>query len=283
MIGSVCAIDPRPRDDSSSAIAILEEFAQLVMGELELRQLVAVDSLTGAMSRRAFKDAAARDVALARRHHTALSVLVLDLDHFKSINDTYGHAGGDQVLVAVAAAVQQQLRGSDLFGRLGGEEFAILLPHADADRAYDVAEKLRQVVRALRIERSHPPMSVSVSIGVAPLDAASDDIDELLNKADQALYDAKRSGRNRTSVWRPSGKAPQEDRRRVLKAGRLIFNNRFSAVHCTVRTLWAGGAEVSVAGTLGLPDELTLVVKSEQTERKCHVTARTETRLVLAF
>jgi diguanylate cyclase (GGDEF)-like protein len=283
VIGSVCAIDPVPRPTAGSEIAILAELAELAMNELELRRLATVDGLTGTMSRRAFKEATDRQVALARRHRNALSLIAFDLDHFKTINDTYGHPAGDQVLAGVARAVTSQLRTSDLFGRLGGEEFAVLLPHTDAARAYDVAEKLRAGLRAVKFPGSHPPIIASASFGVATFDPGTDDTEQLFTKADEALYDAKRSGRNRSSAWRPSGAAIDQDRRRVLKAGKLVFNNRFSAVDCTVRWLWETGAEVTVSNTHGVPDEVNLVIRSDHADWHCKITTRTDTRVVLEF
>lgn len=283
VIGSVCAVDPAPRSVSGTEVAILEELAQLAMDELELRQLATVDSLTGTMSRRAFKDAATRQVALARRHRNALSLVSLDIDHFKSINDTYGHLAGDQVLIGVARAASEQLRHSDMIGRLGGEEFSILLPHTDAARAYDVAEKLRTHLRTLKFPGSHPPIIASASFGVATLDPGADDAERLFTKADEALYDAKRSGRNRSSVWRSSGAVADPERRRVLKAGKLVFNNRFSAVDCTIRWLWETGAEVTVSSSQGVPDELNLTIRSDHVDWHCRVVTRTDTRLVLEF
>src|SRR5262249_3350165 len=153
-----------------------------------------------------------------------LGAVSFDIDHFKTINDTYGHAAGDQVLKAVSAAVGERLRQGDVFARLGGEEFVALLPDADATIAFDVAEKLRNVVRSLKFPGSKPPIFVSASFGVAMFDPGSDDLDRLLAKADEALYEAKRNGRNRTERWRGSTTATtrQVTRRRVLKAGRLI-------------------------------------------------------------
>lgn len=283
VIGSVCAIDPLPRPHAGREVAILEVLAQLAMEGLELRQQATVDGLTRTMSRRAFKDATERQVALARRHRNAVSLISFDIDHFRAINDTYGHPAGDQVLVGVTKAVADHLRHSDLFGRLGGEEFSILLPHTDAERAYDVAEKLRTHLRTLKFPGSHPPITASASFGVATLDPGADDSERLLTKADEALQDAKRSGRNRTSVWRASGAATDPERRRVLKAGKLVFNNRFSAVDCSVRWLWETGAEVTVSSAQGVPDEVNLVIRSDQADWHCRIVTRTDTRLVLEF
>jgi diguanylate cyclase (GGDEF)-like protein len=282
-IGSVCAIDSAVRQFGPRERAILTELAHVAMNELELRRLASTDALTGVASRRAFKDEAGKFVALARRHRSALSCITLDLDHFKSINDTYGHAAGDQVLSAVSLLVTGQLRRTDLFGRLGGEEFAVLLPHTDQHRAYEAAEKLRLAIRTLKIPGSHPPIAVSGSFGVAGLDPVGDDIDSLLQKADEALYAAKRAGRNRSAVWQPAGAVAQAERRRVLKAGRIVFMDRHAVTDCTVRVLWENGAELALSSTLDVPDTFSLQIRSDGAEWACEVTARTEQRLIVSF
>lgn len=282
-IGSICAIDSVVRSFGERERAILTELAHVAMNELELRRLASTDGLTGVSSRRAFKEEAGKFVALARRHRSALSCITFDLDHFKSVNDTYGHAAGDQVLSAVSQLVAGQLRRTDLFGRLGGEEFAVLLPHTDQHRAYDAAEKLRTTIRTLKIPGSHPPIAVSASLGVASLDPVGDDIDSLLQKADEALYAAKRAGRNRSAIWQPVGAVVQGERRRVLKAGRIVFMNRHAVTDCTVRSLSETGAELVMSSTLDIPDTFDLQIRSDGAEWPCRVTGRTEQRLIVDF
>jgi diguanylate cyclase (GGDEF)-like protein len=284
-IGTLCAIDSKPRDFSSRDTEVLQGLASIVMSELELRQLATSDSLTGVLTRRAFKEDARKFVAQARRHRTRLSAVTFDLDHFKAINDTYGHAAGDKVLVAVTQAASKQLRASDLLGRLGGEEFVLLLPDTDTTAALAVAEKLRGAFRALRFAGSHPPIQVSASFGVATLDHSIDDIERLLVKADEALYSAKNSGRNRSVAWAGSttGATKQVNRRRVLKAGTLIFNHRKSTVSCTVRGLWDTGADLELSTTVGLPDELALAIRSDDFESKCRIVNRQPERLEVEF
>jgi len=123
-LGTLCCIDSVARTPSPDQIAVLQDLARLVIDELELRLLATTDSLTAAMTRRAFLEAARRDVALARRHDRALSCLLIDADHFKAVNDQYGHAAGDEVLRRLVTVCRTQLRTSDYIGRLGGEEFA---------------------------------------------------------------------------------------------------------------------------------------------------------------
>ena len=282
-IGSVCAIGSTARDFTPRDQAILAELAGLAMSEIELRQIAAVDSLTGFQNRRAFKQDAQKFVALAKRHHHALSCISFDIDHFKAINDTYGHAGGDQVLAAVARAVVSQQRQSDLVGRLGGEEFAVLLPHTDGLRAMEVAEKLRLLFRGLAFPGSHPPISISASFGVATLDPNSDDIDTLLQKADEAVYEAKRGGRNRCNSWRQAGNLPQDERRRVLKAAQIRLNNRNSTIDCTLRGLGQTSAEIAVLDPHNVPDTFTLRVPTDGLQWSCRVVARTTERAILEF
>jgi diguanylate cyclase (GGDEF)-like protein len=158
------------------------------------------DFLTGVWSRRAFFDATQRELLRARRMKRALSLLVFDVDHFKRLNDTYGHAVGDQVLVAIAQCAAREIRSIDYLARIGGEEFAVLLPEADASAALAVAERLRASLS--EHVHAHPSIPdaglavpVSVSIGAA-LATEEESISELLNRADHALYQAKAAGRN---------------------------------------------------------------------------------------
>src|SRR5690606_27279597 len=123
--------------------------AALVMRELELRMEATTDVLTGAGSRRALKEEVRKHLALAARHTMPLSCIALDIDHFKRVNDTYGHAAGDQVLTGTVRALKEALRQSDFIGRVGGEEFVIVLPQTEQSTAIQVAEKLRKIVRSL--------------------------------------------------------------------------------------------------------------------------------------
>jgi len=282
-IGSICAIGSTARDFSPREQAILAELAALAMSEIELRTIAAADGLTGVMTRRAFKDDAQRFISLAKRHRGALSCISFDLDHFKAVNDTYGHAGGDQVLVGVAKATASILRKSDLVGRLGGEEFAVLLPHTDSLRAIEVADKLRLIFRGLTFPGSQPPISITASFGISTLDPATDDLDTLLQKADEALYEAKRAGRNRCTAWRPSGTVAPADRRRVLKAGQVLLNDRQSTIDCTLRSLGEASAEISIVDPHILPETFVLRVVSDGLEWPCTIIARTEQRAIVAF
>jgi len=189
------------------------------------------------------------------------------------------------VIKAVTRAASAELRQSDLFGRLGGEEFAVLLPDADDFAAMEVAEKLRHALLGIQFPGSHPPITVSASFGVAALDPGSDDIDSLLVKADEALYEAKATGRNRSQLWRgtTTSTTRQVTRRRVLKAGQLVFNDRKSTIDCTVRSLWETGADVDVSTSYDIPDEVLLMIKSGGFQWRAKVATRRPASLELEF
>jgi diguanylate cyclase (GGDEF)-like protein len=155
------------------------------------------DSLTGALSRGYVTELAQHDVALARRHGRPLAVAMLDIDHFKQVNDTYGHPAGDRVLCAMVAACRHCLRSSDYLGRIGGEEFVCVMPEAAAGDAMACAERMRREIAAARTPTDSGTLRVTVSIGVAVLDRTHGTLDALLGAADAALYQAKDAGRDR--------------------------------------------------------------------------------------
>ena len=196
-LGTLCAVDTKPRTLSTEELAILSDLAHIVMDELELRRLATTDSLTGSLSRRGFREEAARDFALARRHKNELSCMLLDVDHFKRLNDTHGHAAGDTVLQGIVDICRSNLRASDYIGRIGGEEFAIMLPQTGGKAALEVAERMRHAIEARAFETQAGLLKVTVSFGVAPCDKSVADIDALLRRCDVALYGAKSGGRNR--------------------------------------------------------------------------------------
>jgi len=155
------------------------------------------DSLTGVASRRAFSEAAEAEMQRALRYRTELSLLMMDLDHFKVVNDTHGHVTGDAVLVSFAQTVQQLVRKVDLVARLGGEEFVVLLPNITAEQATALAERIREAVHNSRLLVEGKPLQFSVSIGVAQFDRRELSLTGWLARADAALYQAKAQGRNR--------------------------------------------------------------------------------------
>jgi diguanylate cyclase (GGDEF)-like protein len=198
-LGSLCAIDVKPRDFPATQIAILSSFAKLVVDELELRTIASSDHLSGALSRRAFTEQAANEAERASRYGRPLSLAILDIDFFKKVNDTHGHAAGDVAIKRVAEASMAAMRGSDALGRIGGEEFALLMPETTIENARLFAERLRATIEGLDID-APPRMRVTVSIGVAEFAAKAEKIEDTLARADQALYAAKHGGRNRVEA-----------------------------------------------------------------------------------
>lgn len=165
--------------------------------EEEIARQAQTDYLTGVFNRRYFMAQGSAEIERARRYGSALSILMLDIDFFKRINDRYGHSTGDAVLRKLTEVCQFALRSLDVFGRLGGEEFAILLPETDQVAALDVAERLRLIVADARVPiEGAQAVSFTVSIGVSSMLPTSGGIDDLLNAADKALYAAKNAGRN---------------------------------------------------------------------------------------
>ncbi len=157
------------------------------------------DSLTGIGNRMAYDTTITREIARARRHNSELSLLVIDIDLFKQINDRFGHATGDKVLRTVANEIQQALRTSDVLFRYGGEEFVVILPNTHQDRAHEIAERLRLAVAALKLDNEQEDFSVTISIGNSALRNKDNSI-ALFKRADEALYIAKSNGRNKVET-----------------------------------------------------------------------------------
>jgi diguanylate cyclase (GGDEF)-like protein len=164
----------------------------------DVQRLATTDGLTGIANRRQFTELAQRQLSTAQRNHRPLSALMLDIDHFKQVNDTHGHAVGDEVIKSVAGILAAHLRSHDIVGRLGGEEFAAVMLEMHGDPA-EAAERIRAAVETATSPGIHGPVSVTVSVGLAEL-KPDDTRDTLLNRADEALYRAKRQGRNKVQV-----------------------------------------------------------------------------------
>lgn len=172
--------------------------------EKEMRRLASYDSLTGLLSRHAFLDNANNYTSLANREGTVFSVMIIDLDKFKSINDKYGHPAGDAVLKLFADVVNSVARRSDIVGRLGGEEFAMLLPSTSTAEAIEFSGRLHDAINKAVVKYNDNIISYTASIGLTSFDPRScDDIDDMLARADLALYQAKRAGRNQTAAFNP--------------------------------------------------------------------------------
>ncbi|HJW46392.1 MAG TPA: GGDEF domain-containing protein, partial [Lysobacter sp.] len=162
--------------------------------------LALTDTLTGVANRRHIETAAGDAVAQARITGEPLAVLTFDLDWFKRINDGHGHAGGDQVLVRVARACESVLRSNDLLGRIGGEEFVVLLPNTPEEGAATVAERLRECVARIDLSDIAAGLNVTISLGLAMLRPQDDGLHDVIDRADAALYRAKDAGRNRVEA-----------------------------------------------------------------------------------
>jgi diguanylate cyclase (GGDEF)-like protein/PAS domain S-box-containing protein len=185
------------------------------------QQLARTDSLTGVNNRRYWFELAEHEFAVAARYRHPLSVIMFDIDHFKLVNDRFGHAVGDQVLEQVAQAARAALRSTDVIGRYGGEESVIALPVTTAEQAHPVAERIRAGVAAIRLPTPDGDAAVTISIGIAEMmlapaggrlggDASVEDVSQ---RADEAMYAAKQAGGNRTAIWSATRTVPEETRR----------------------------------------------------------------------
>jgi diguanylate cyclase (GGDEF)-like protein len=177
--------------------------SELVHDAEAIERLACLDGLTGLNNRRHFLALADTEWSRFRRYGRPLAMLMIDIDLFKSINDTYGHDVGDKVIKTVAEILKDNKRGSDFAGRLGGEEFALILPEATLDSAAAAAERLRRLVAECVITADSGFIPVTISVGSSVCDANTTGIEQLLKEADVALYEAKRAGRNRVCRFTP--------------------------------------------------------------------------------
>ena len=217
-VGTLCVIDSRPRQMSESDLETLRYLALWVEDELQMQALSAgqvaliaerdelarrgsLDSLTRAWNRGAIMDVLERELARVGREGLPLSVIMADVDHFKNVNDSFGHRAGDTVLLGGVRNLRATLRPYDAIGRFGGEEFMIVLPHCDRWGAQTIAERMRKRVEAERFETSSGQVAATLSLGVATTGAVAVPVAEaLIEAADRALYQAKTAGRNRVAL-----------------------------------------------------------------------------------
>jgi two-component system, cell cycle response regulator len=178
-------------------VAIHADITERRAMEEELRRLAVTDALTGVANRRHLMATGDKEVERRRRSHKPLSALMLDIDHFKRINDSWGHPAGDAVIRALARRCSELVRGTDTVGRIGGEEFALVLPMTDLGRALELAERIRAAIAAETVSWEGQPIAFTVSIGAAEVVDAQSDFASLIGRADAALYAAKEAGRNR--------------------------------------------------------------------------------------
>jgi diguanylate cyclase (GGDEF)-like protein len=199
---------------NSMVVSLAEARERFHEYERELVNLATTDVLTGIYNRRHFLDVAAHQMEQARRYGRPLSLVLLDIDHFKKVNDTYGHAVGDEVIRHVARIAKNSLRKTDIFARYGGEEFIVLMPETTSGAAFFVSERTRGLIAASPAESGDEKIMTTISFGISAfeknsLETAGEEttgeetagLEQLINQADQALYASKNSGRNRTTLF----------------------------------------------------------------------------------
>jgi diguanylate cyclase (GGDEF)-like protein len=204
------------REDHSGLAELMPLVARELGGALRMAALVeesqrqaSIDMLTGLMNRRAFMPAIRNEVARGKRYGHPLCVLLLDVDHFKQINDRFGHAAGDLVLGAVGKLLSTTLRGSDYAARWGGEEFVVALTNTDVEGGRLAAERARVAVESLDIDDGKgEPIAVTASVGLASLQP-DESVEQLMDRADRAMYAAKYAGRNRVGLDEPAADTPR--------------------------------------------------------------------------
>jgi diguanylate cyclase (GGDEF)-like protein len=176
--------------------------AQLKSAMKKYAQLAYEDELTGVKNRRAFQERATEELIRSRRYNHIVSIAVLDIDFFKKVNDSYGHASGDYVLKIFAEFFSHNIRDIDLFARIGGEEFIILLPETDAKDTFIMANRLREMLskKVIYLEESNQNITITCSIGISQSSSKNFDLDTLMANADEALYKSKSQGRNRCTI-----------------------------------------------------------------------------------
>jgi diguanylate cyclase (GGDEF)-like protein len=184
-------------------VALQREVDERVKAQAMAEHLAITDSLTGLSNRRQLLQVAEREVLLATRYGRDLSIIIFDIDHFKQVNDNFGHVSGDKVLQAVSKFVHNSVRKCDIVGRYGGEEFALLLPETNSTKAQLMFERIRTAIAAMSIELDRGSTSVTISAGIVQVDNSEKNVtlEQLLDRADQALYVAKGNGRNQTRVF----------------------------------------------------------------------------------
>ena len=187
------------RHDHGGAVISHRDITDRKLLEFKLVKLAATDSLTGLPNRRYFVETSDLEVERINRFGGTASLIIVDLDRFKSINDTYGHAGGDEALRCVAHACEGRLRRGDILARIGGEEFALMLPGTHERGALVLAEKLRKMIEDTRVPNARGEFSITASFGIAEIRTGDKGVVDALHRADTALYAAKKSGRNRVT------------------------------------------------------------------------------------
>lgn len=189
-------------------LIVLHDITKLKGIQNELRLLASRDSLTGAVNRRHFMELAKRELTRAKRYKRSFALILMDMDGFKKVNDTYGHQAGDQALLMLKRICTQGTRVVDVFARFGGEEFALMMPETSLDSAAIIAERLRATLESTVIKSGSHKFNVTISMGVTECGRRKDDtLDAMLSRADKALYHAKEKGRNQVQILRAERKS----------------------------------------------------------------------------
>ncbi len=206
-LGTLCIIDHQPRQLAPLQRTILADLAGIVIDEMELRQanrelslLAHTDPLTAVLNRRSFLTLAERELGRLRRNGSPASLLAIDIDHFKQINDRLGHEAGDRALMMFARRLSDEIRVQDVFARTGGEEFGLILPDTNSTQAYAAAERLRRAVEGAAFDLDGSSLTLTISIGISALHLDQGGIGGAMRRADAALYAAKHAGRNRVMM-----------------------------------------------------------------------------------
>lgn len=182
-------------------VEVFHDITEQKQREERLYQRATRDPMTGVFNRGHFTELSTQEIDRARRFAEPLSLIMIDIDHFKKINDSHGHDIGDRAIITLTRVCSEQIRKIDILGRLGGEEFAVVLPRANKEPAFEMAQRLRLTLAAQRMAAHEGEFSLTVSMGLASLRPHTRDLAELLRNADAALYRAKREGRNRVERW----------------------------------------------------------------------------------
>jgi diguanylate cyclase (GGDEF)-like protein len=202
LFGFLSVVSPEASSFDKHQITLAQSFANAIENAHVLKEVriqAATDPLTGIYNRRSFFELAQSEFKAAKLSNHPLAALMIDVDRFKGVNDTYGHDIGDLVLVRIAKLCARKIRDEDIFGRYGGEEFVLVLPDTTPIVAIKIAERLRRDIAEMRVRTVKGEIQVHVSVGIANLDEACDSLETLLKRSDTALYKAKQQGRNQVS------------------------------------------------------------------------------------
>ncbi|EGU38218.1 sensor domain-containing diguanylate cyclase [Vibrio scophthalmi] len=214
-------VQPSARNHTAQVMWSVRNITKAHQLEKELKKLSETDELTGVLNRRAFMLELEQDFQQQSANNAHLTCLMVDIDHFKDINDMVGHLSGDLVITQVATICKNVIRGSDYIGRLGGEEFGIILSHTNAIQAFDIAERIRLSINSTPCHVDGHEIYPTVSIGIAELNSDSQSVKALLVEADKAMYYSKRTGRDQVTIYHPNLpdlKTNSTSKARILKA-----------------------------------------------------------------